>query len=127
MFWRMASAVYAIDRKNLICDREQAYTPVVGAYFGFSPFRGRAENTEVAIVEHTFLQPYFVNMLVQAPTSSLPMVFNNSACRPSEPAALLFLSRKIATWTSSFLGGRISMPSSFIEFGTSSSLDVELV
>ena len=52
------------------------------------------------------------------PTNSLHSVLNNSAGRPSGPAALMFLRLKIPTLISSWLGGGIFTQSSSMGFGT---------
>ena len=51
--WFQSFTKYAC--KNLICDKEKAYTPVVGAYRRDSLFLDRTEDTEFPIVGHTFL------------------------------------------------------------------------
>ena len=55
-------------------------------------------------------------------TNSSPPGLNNLEGRPSCPAALLFLSRCIATLTTLWLGSGISTPSSSIGAGSLSSL-----
>ena len=54
------------------------------------------------------------------PTNSFHPVLNNSTGRSSEPAALLFLRRIMATLISSWLGGGTSTPSLSTVFGTTS-------
>ena len=38
--------------KDLICDREKAYTPIVGAYRGVSLFQDSTQSTKVPITGH---------------------------------------------------------------------------
>ena len=54
-------------RKDLICDRKKAYTPIVVAYRKVSLFQDRTQITKVSIAEHTFFQPYSADKLVHAP------------------------------------------------------------
>ena len=54
-------------RKDLICDREKAYTSIVGAYCGVSLFQDRTQSTKVSIAGHDFFQPYSADKLLHAP------------------------------------------------------------
>ena len=62
--WLQSFTQYAC--KIITCDREKAYTTIAGVYRRISLSLDRTENTEVPIVGHTFLWPYFVNKLVHA-------------------------------------------------------------
>ena len=51
-------------RKDLIFDREKAYTPIVGAYREVTLFQDRTQSTNIPIAES--FQPYSVDKLVHA-------------------------------------------------------------
>ena len=70
-------------RKDLICDREKAYIPIVAANGGVSLFADRRQSTKVPIAGNAF----FPGTLL---TNSSPSALNNSAERPSGPAAGCF-------------------------------------
>ena len=53
-------------RKELICDREKAYTPIVGAYRGVFLFQDRTQSTKVSIAGHVLFQPSSADKLVHA-------------------------------------------------------------
>ena len=54
--------IIAYDRNDFLCDREMAYSLIVhSAYRGISLFQDRTQSTKVPIAGHAFFQPYSVD------------------------------------------------------------------
>ena len=77
-------------RKDLICDRKKAYTPMVGAYHVVSLFHDRTQSTNVSIAGHALFQPYSADKPVHAPYILIASVLKQLSREAIGPCSLVF-------------------------------------